>query len=86
MHFITLLLFCNTVLPEIKDTSKPLFNVYTISSESKIKANYYSINTGFFCKSERAIEKQIKMPLKLRLGSVEQTQKMEGYNLSSRVP
>jgi hypothetical protein len=50
-----------------------------------VPANYYTTQIGFFCKTERALEKQTKVAVKFRLGSVEQTQKLEGYNLSSTI-
>ncbi|MEN9381504.1 MAG: hypothetical protein RI940_385 [Bacteroidota bacterium] len=43
------------------------------------------LKRDFFCNTERAFEKQTKVQVKVRLGSVEQTQKLEGYNLS-RLP
>ena len=47
-----------------------------------VPANLYTTKTGFFCNTERALEKQTKVQVKVRLGSLEQTQKLEGYNLS----
>ena len=40
--------------------------------------NYYSCNLGFMCKKEIQIQKSTKIPLKIRLGSVEYVDKMEG--------
>ena len=40
--------------------------------------NYYSCNLGFMCKKEIQIQKLTKIPLKIRLGSVEYVDKMEG--------
>jgi len=82
MRIIQTILLAGFLLPIIKDTTKLVFNKYAINAESKVPANYYSTKTGFFCNTERSLEKQTKLPVKFRLGSVEQTQKLEGYNLS----
>jgi len=82
MRIIHTILLAGFLLPNIKDTTKLVFNKYAINAESKVPANYYSTKTGFFCNTERSLEKQTKLPVKFRLGSVEQTQKLEGYNLS----
>jgi len=82
MRIIHTILLAGFLLPNIKDTIKLVFNKYAINAESKVPANYYSTKTGFFCNTERSLEKQTKLPVKFRLGSVEQTQKLEGYNLS----
>jgi hypothetical protein len=48
-----------------------------------VPENFYTKTTGFFCNTERYIQKQTKVAVKFRLGSVEQTQRLEGYNLST---
>ncbi len=68
-------------------TSKP-FAVFTLqSTNSKISnnishftlpANFYECHTGFFCKQELSWQKATKIPLKIRLGSVQYTDWMEG--------
>jgi len=51
---------------------------FPISPFSIISPNYYSQNFGFFCKKELQIEKVTKLPIKIRLGSVQQCDWMEG--------
>jgi hypothetical protein len=82
MKMITTILITAFISPVIKDTTKPVFNKYTISKETKLPANYYTTTTGFFCNMERALQKQTKVAVKFRLGSLEHTQKLEGYSLS----
>ena len=81
MPIFSALLFAGCLWPNSKDTTKPVFNVYAITHETKLPANYYTTKTGLFCNLERAFEKQTKVQVKVRLGSLEQTQKLEGYNL-----
>jgi hypothetical protein len=82
MHILVNILLASCLLPKVNDTTRPVFNMYAITQEIKVPANYYTTKTGFFCNTERAFEKQTKVQVKFRLGSVEQTQKLEGYNLS----
>lgn len=53
--------------------------IYTLGTGAKIAADFYTKQTGFFCNTERALEKKTKIPLKFRLGSLSYTEKLEGY-------
>ena len=85
MQIINTILLAGFLLPKLKDTTTPVFNMYATRTEVKVPANYYTTQTGFFCNTERALQKQTKVSIKFRLGSVEQTQKLEGYHLSSNI-
>ena len=43
-----------------------------------IKPNYYTQHFGFVCKKELALQKAIKVPLHIRLGSLQQCNYLEG--------
>ncbi len=47
---------------------------------------FYYNSIGFFCKKELQLEKSVKLPLKIRLGSVGYTDKMEGKGQLMTVP
>ena len=54
--------------------------IYNNLPVSGLPGNFYSCNLGFFCKEELKVEKAVKIPLKLRLGSVQYVDWMEGKN------
>jgi hypothetical protein len=83
LPFLTTLLLASCLSPKIKDTVAPSFNRYALSADLKVPANYYTTKTALFCNMERALQKQTKVQVKFRLGSVEQTQKLEGYHSST---
>lgn len=65
------------VQPHPGTTAKPDF--YRNATPPPVgPADYYQQHFGFFCKHEWNWEKQTKMPVKLRLGTYQQAQRMEG--------
>lgn len=76
----TCILSINAFNP-FKDTTGLKNNYFRISADTKVAPNFNTTQTGFFCNQERALEKKTKMAIKFRLGSLEYTQKLEGYSL-----
>lgn len=60
-------------------TSSQIFLNYLTNTQQIIPADFATCNYGFFCKKELILEKAIKIPLRIRLGSVEQCNYYEGY-------
>jgi hypothetical protein len=83
MKILATILFAFNFTNAPKDTLPATFNKYTMGVSLKVPSNYYTKTTGIFCNTERVIQKQTKVAVKFRLGSVEQTQRLEGYNLST---
>ena len=46
-----------------------------------INRDFYTQHFGFFCKKELAFEKTIKVPLRIRLGSLQQCNYLEGKKI-----
>ena len=57
----------------------PLSNVTSqLQVKPVIPADFYTCNFGFFCKKELSIEKVTKIPLRFRVGSLQQCNYYEG--------
>lgn len=64
-------------------TSPPLVNknmqkINYRSVSYLVPQDFYTCNFGFFCKQELRVEKTIKIPLRFRLGSLQQCNYYEG--------
>lgn len=53
-------------------------SVVTASVPNRLPLNFYSTHLGAACKMELQLEKQTKLPIRIRLGSKEQVDYLEG--------
>jgi len=60
------------------DTKQTTKNLSPFISLSIIPANFSMCNYGFFCKQELKVEKATNIPIRFRLGSMEQCNYYEG--------
>jgi hypothetical protein len=75
---------------QMKDTSahqsllrNALMEASTPATHIKVLPQQFYFNSlGFFCKKELQLQKSVKLPLKIRLGSVSYTDRMEGKGQS----
>ena len=67
----------NTIIPS-KTLLSNIFFQNTSFQNSMLPANHYSANLGFFCKKELAREKITIIPVKIRLGSLNYCNQLEG--------
>ncbi|MEP6951894.1 MAG: hypothetical protein ABI863_21575 [Ginsengibacter sp.] len=59
--------------------TSPVSTVINLQNVKQIvPADFYTCNIGFFCKKELLIEKTTKIPLRFRLGSLQQCNYYEG--------
>jgi hypothetical protein len=56
------------------------FNVLNTTKTIPVNPDYAKQHFGFFCKKELLLEKSSKIPMRLRLGSLEQCNYLEGYH------
>ena len=74
---VTSALFKGNILPKkIIDSTAKVNNF--VSPSMLVSPTFYSSNLAFFCRQEIKFEKATKIPLKFRLGSVQQVDYLEG--------
>jgi len=61
-----------------RDIRTPQFLNSRIASEAIIPSDFSTCKYGFFCKKELLVEKAIKFPLRVRIGSLEHCNYYEG--------
>ncbi|MCY7293556.1 MAG: hypothetical protein LH615_15370 [Ferruginibacter sp.] len=84
--FVASLVYSQTKIPfgleksfykiTVADTAKT--SKRSISPYMLVSPSFYSNNLAFFCRQEIKFEKVTKIPLKFRLGSVQQVDYLEG--------
>jgi predicted phosphoadenosine phosphosulfate sulfurtransferase len=87
--FVNLLLitagasYAQTGIPQLTDKQKRIDSLKNIPLRL-LPQDYYSTNLGFFCKKELQIEKLTKVPFRVRLGSLDYVNALEGKNAAIR--
>ena len=72
-------LFKGNILIKKNTYSAPKVN-NNVSPTMLVSPKFYSSNLAFFCRQEIKFEKTTKIPLKFRLGSMQQVDYLEGKN------
>ena len=70
--------FLNLDLPASGSGSENMQTIKNGSVNNGVPQNFSACNLGFFCKQELLVEKAIKIPLRFRLGSLQQCNYYEG--------
>ena len=87
--FVNLLLitaaagYAQTGMPQLTDKQKRIDSLKNIPLRL-LPEDYYSANLGFFCKKELLIERLTKVPFRVRLGSLDYVNALEGKNTAIR--
>jgi hypothetical protein len=85
-YIFIVILTCSTKLNAQNSLTKPMIAL-PIDSLKKLPlrvlaANYYSSNLPFFCRKELQIQKITQMPVKFRIGSLDEVDRLEGKHKS----
>ena len=66
--------------PQFINAVATLHSFFSISA-AKLPGDYYNLNLGWACKQELKLEKATCVPLRIRLGSIEQVNYLEGKTM-----